>query len=140
MRAILLANATAANFGGLRLRRPTIQGDPRPPRRTCWMTAVAPTTNTLRKASSPALVMTPSLTLPAVEWSFGVKPIQAANCRPDRNISGAGGRHRGLDDVEAVLTPPFGELDNQDRVLGGKADEHHEADLRIVRRSEPWKS
>ena len=34
--------------------------------------------------------MTPSLTLPAVEWSFGVKPIQAANCRPDRNISGAG--------------------------------------------------
>jgi hypothetical protein len=60
-----------------RLRRPTIQGDPRPPRRTCWMTAVAPTTNTLRKASPP-LVMTPSLTLPAVEWSFGVKPIQAA--------------------------------------------------------------
>ena len=76
MRAILLANATAANFGGLRLRRPTIQGDPRPPRRTCWMTAVAPTTNTLRKASSPALVMTPSLTLPAVKWSFGVKPLQ----------------------------------------------------------------
>src|SRR5271157_3249371 len=49
------------------LRRSTIQGDPRPPRRTCWTTAVAPTTNTLRKASSPALVMTPSLTLPAVE-------------------------------------------------------------------------
>src|SRR3984893_14341367 len=66
MRAILLANATAANFGGLRLRRATIRGAPRPPRRTCWMTAVAPTTNTLRKASSPALVMTPSLTLPAV--------------------------------------------------------------------------
>ena len=34
--------------------------------------------------------MTPSLTLPAVKSSFGVKPIQAANCRPDRNISGAG--------------------------------------------------
>jgi hypothetical protein len=29
MRAILLANATAASFGGLRLRRSTIQGDPR---------------------------------------------------------------------------------------------------------------
>src|ERR1700730_2373158 len=66
-RAILLASATAANFGGLRLRRSTIQGEPRPPRRTCLITAVAPTTNTLRKASSPALVMTPSLTLPAVE-------------------------------------------------------------------------
>src|SRR5271166_6415715 len=32
----------------------------------------------------------PSLTLPAVEWSFGVKPIQAANWRPDRNSSGCG--------------------------------------------------
>src|ERR1700730_7351271 len=82
MRAILLANATAANFGGLRLRRPTIQGDPRPPRRTCWMTAVAPTTNTLRKASSPALVMPPGLTLPAVEWSFGVKPIHQRDVFP----------------------------------------------------------
>ncbi len=51
---------------------------------------VAPTTNTLRKASSPARVMPPSLTLPAVEWSFGVKPIQAANSRPARNSSGAG--------------------------------------------------
>jgi hypothetical protein len=39
----------------------------RPPRRTCWMTEVAPTTNTLRKVSSPARVMTPGLTLPAVE-------------------------------------------------------------------------
>ena len=67
MRAILLASATAANFGGLRLRSSTSQGDPRPLRRTCWITAVAPTTSTLRKVSSPARVMTPSLTLPAVE-------------------------------------------------------------------------
>jgi adenylate cyclase len=39
--ASLLASATAANFGGLRLRRSTIHGAPRPPRRTCWMTEVA---------------------------------------------------------------------------------------------------
>ena len=31
---------------------------------------MAPTTNTLRKISSPARVMTPSLTLPAVEFSL----------------------------------------------------------------------
>ena len=37
------------------------------PRRTCWITAVAPTTSTLRKASSPARVMPPSRVLPAVE-------------------------------------------------------------------------
>ena len=34
---------------------------------TCWITAVAPTTSTLRKASSPARVITPSRFLPAVE-------------------------------------------------------------------------
>jgi hypothetical protein len=28
----------------------------------------------LRKASSPARVLTPSPTLPTVEWSFGVSP------------------------------------------------------------------
>jgi hypothetical protein len=54
------------------------------------MTAVAPVTSTLRKASSPARVMTPGLTLPAVEWSFGVRPSQAAKCRADRKSWGAG--------------------------------------------------
>jgi hypothetical protein len=49
----------------------------------------APTTSTLRNPSSPARVMPPSLILPAVEWSFGVKPIQAANWRPDRNSAGS---------------------------------------------------
>ena len=32
MRAVLLAKATAANFGGLRLRSPASQGDGLPPR------------------------------------------------------------------------------------------------------------
>jgi len=86
-----LANATAASLGGLRLRRSMSQGDARPLQPTaCLITAVAPDTSTARKASSPARVMTPSLTLPAVEWSLGVNPIQAANWRPDRNSSGAG--------------------------------------------------
>ena len=35
--------------------------------RTCRIRAVAPTTSTLRKASSPARVITPSRALPAVE-------------------------------------------------------------------------
>ena len=91
MRANLLANATAASLGGLRLRMSISQGDARPLQPTaCLITAVAPDTSTARKASSPARVMTPSLTLPAVEWSLGVNPIQAANWRPDRNSSGAG--------------------------------------------------
>ena len=33
--------------------------------------------------------------------------------------------------LEPLLAPPLGELDDQDRVLGGQADEHDEADLRI---------
>jgi len=67
MRAVLLASATAASFGDLRLRSAASQGEARPLRRACWITAVAPTTSTLRSASPPARVMTPSLTLPAVE-------------------------------------------------------------------------
>src|ERR1700742_1603973 len=90
MRAVLLASATAAHFGDLRLRISTSQGDAFPPRRTCLITAVAPTTSTLRNPSSPARVITPSLVLPAVEWAHGVKQIQAANWRPDRNSSGSG--------------------------------------------------
>ena len=74
MRAVLLASATAANFGGLRLRSSVSQGDGLPPRWACRITVVAPTTSTLRNAWSPARVIPPSLTLPAVEWSFGVKP------------------------------------------------------------------
>ena len=33
--------------------------------------------------------------------------------------------------LEALLAPPPGEFDDQDRVLGGEADQHDEADLRI---------
>src|ERR1700726_1175945 len=81
MRAILLASAIAASFGDdLRASRASNQGDAWPrPCLACWITAVAPATNTLRNISSPARVIVPSRVLPAVEWSFGVSPIQAAN-------------------------------------------------------------
>src|SRR5216110_2979293 len=91
MRAILLASATAASFGGLRFSKASNQADGRPrPFRTCWITAVAPATSRLRKTSSPARVILPSLVLPAVEWSFGVSPSQAAKCRPEGNARGSG--------------------------------------------------
>src|SRR6476620_12516292 len=91
MQAVLLANATAASLGGLRLRRSISQGEGCPfPRRTCWITAVAPRISVLRKVSSPARVITPSRVLPAVEWSLGVSPIHAEKSRPDRKAWGSG--------------------------------------------------
>src|SRR4051794_41985400 len=99
MRAILLASATAANFGDLRLRSAVSQGDALPPRRTCWITAVAPTTSPLRNPSSPARPITPGLALPAGEWPFGGHAIPAPNARPHRNSP----RSRGL---VAGSTPP----------------------------------
>jgi hypothetical protein len=70
MRAILLANATATSLGAFRLNScvsHAARAPPPRPLRTCLTAEVAPTTSTLRKVSSPARVMTPSLTLPAVE-------------------------------------------------------------------------
>src|SRR2546427_10956297 len=75
MRAILLASATAASLGGLRFSSATSQGDGRPrPRRTCWITAVAPATNRLRKTSSPARAILPSLVFPAGGRGLGGRP------------------------------------------------------------------
>ena len=68
MRAFLLASATAASFGGLRLSRSSSQRDGRPRAlRACWTTAVAPATSRLRNISSPARVILPSLVLPPLE-------------------------------------------------------------------------
>ncbi len=54
MRANLFANATAASFGGLRLRRSMSQGDARPSQPTaCLITAVAPDTSAARKVAGP---------------------------------------------------------------------------------------
>src|SRR3989442_4891091 len=92
MRAILLASATAASLGGLRFSSATSQGDGRPrPRRTCWITAVAPATNRLRKTSSPARVILPSLVLPAGGWAFWGKPRQGAEWPHEGEARGTGG-------------------------------------------------
>src|SRR2546429_1127185 len=92
MRAILLASATAASLGGLRFSSATSQGDGRPrPRRTCWITAVAPATNRLRKTSAPARVILPSLVFPAGGAAFGGSPGPAPEGRAGGEAAGAGG-------------------------------------------------
>src|SRR5256886_15392999 len=105
MRAFLLASATAASLGGLRFSSATSQGDGRPrPRRTCWITAVAPATNRLRKTSSPARAILPSLVLPAVGGAFGGRPGPA----PEGPAGGEGGGSGGfLTHARGALgTPP----------------------------------
>ena len=68
MRAALLASATAASLGGLRLTSDTSQGGaPALPRLTCWMTEVAPHMKSDLSVSSPARVILPGLALPPVE-------------------------------------------------------------------------
>jgi len=53
-------------------------------------------------------------------------------CRhQDRPKPETGRFHRGVNDAQAFLTPALGELNDQNRVLGGKTDQHDEADLRI---------
>src|SRR5258705_8264529 len=79
MRAILLARATAAGLSSLRLRSPRSQGEGEPlPRWACWITDMAPLTKRRRKSLSPARVITPRRVLPAVGWSLGATPGQAA--------------------------------------------------------------
>src|SRR5271166_5399638 len=80
VRAILLASATAASLRGRRCSRfsshslacllPGLSAN--------LITAVAPVTSNWRNRSLPARLMPPMRCLPAVECSFGVRPIQAA--------------------------------------------------------------
>ncbi len=88
MRAILLASAIAASFGGLRASKLVSHGIARlvVPRRAVLTTEVAPTTSKLRSVSSPARVIRPSRVLPAVEWSFGVSPSQQQSRAPMRDF------------------------------------------------------
>ncbi len=69
--------------GACASRAPSARARAFPALLTWWITAVAPKTKATQ-ASSPARVIIPSRCLPAVEWSFGVKPIQAAKSRPER--------------------------------------------------------
>src|SRR6266851_2024350 len=73
----LLASATAASFFGLRASNPRSHAGARPGL-ACWMTAVAPSTSSRRRLSSPSRLILPGRCLPAVEFSRGVMPIHAA--------------------------------------------------------------
>ena len=63
----LVGERHGGELGRLALQQRDEPGRRPVPRRTCQMTAVAPTTSRLRKVSSPARVITPGLTLLAVE-------------------------------------------------------------------------
>src|SRR5262249_5248207 len=106
MRAVLLARATAASLGFLRLTSPSSQAAGLPlPRCTCWTTDMAPQTRRRRRSSSPARVITPSRVLPAVEWSLGVRPSQAAKWRAERKVAGSGAF---MTSMAAVIGPTPG--------------------------------
>ena len=102
VRAILLASAIAASFFGLRASRLSNQGD-------AWpglakrITAVAPRTTSLRRASLPCRLMRPCRRLPPEELSFGVRPSHAAKCRPERKLLGSV-------TLRAKLTAPIGPI------------------------------
>src|SRR5216683_5016459 len=98
----LLASATAASFFGLRASNPRSHAGARPGL-ACWMTAVAPSTSSRRRLSSPSRLILPGRCLPAVEFSRGVMPIHAAKCRPERKAFGSG-------TLSAKLTPPIGPI------------------------------
>src|SRR5687768_12163724 len=90
MRADLLARATVAILTGLRARSCTAHGRRPASSRTVRITAVAPTTSSRRRWLPPCLLMPPSRSLPPELYGRGVRPSQAANCRPDRNIVASG--------------------------------------------------
>src|SRR5208283_2564125 len=104
--AFLLASATATTFRGLRKNRARnhsvinlLLGF-----LAALITEVAPVTSKTRKRSLPARLIPPIRCFPPVECSVGVRPAQAARCRPDSNAAG----RRGIDldrRVSAVTGP-----------------------------------
>src|SRR6266568_5557652 len=90
-RAILLASATAASFRGRRASNWMSQGEARPGLAN-WITVVAPSTKRRRRLSSPCRLIRPGRDRPPVEFSFGVRPSQAAKWRPERKVLGSGTR------------------------------------------------
>src|SRR5260370_3576445 len=100
MRAILLASARAASFLGRRASKWSSQGEAGPGRAQ-RITAVAPRTKRRRRFASPCRLIRPGRWRPAVEFSFGVRPSQAARWRPERKALGSG-------TLRAKLTAPIG--------------------------------
>jgi len=85
MRAILLANATAATLTGLRSMIRASHSRFVPCCRAYRMTAMAPVTRSHRKYRLPCFEILPRRSLPPVECCLGTSPIQAAKLRPDEN-------------------------------------------------------
>src|SRR5579863_2659005 len=100
MRAILLASATAASLFGLRASKLSNQGEAWPALAK-RIRAVAPSTKSLRKVSSPWRLIFPGRRRPPVEFSLGVIPSQAAKWRPERKPLGSA-------TFKAKLTAPIG--------------------------------
>src|ERR1700694_1401783 len=89
-RAVLLASATVTTRTGFRDNRSASFGS------TAWglsfarrTSEVMPTTSSRRKYLSPIFDILPSRSLPPLECCSGVRPSQAANCRPERNWCGS---------------------------------------------------
>ena len=76
MRAILLANATAATLIGRRSMIRVSQSRFVPCCRAYRMTAIAPATSSHRKYRLPCFEIPPSRSLPPVECCLGTSPIQ----------------------------------------------------------------
>src|SRR3984957_9625563 len=99
--AILLARATAASLRGLRSSNCSSHAEADLlPGLAQRMTDMAPTNNNCRILSLPALLILPMRCLPPVECSFGVRPSQAAKCRPDAKFPGS--------TVRAMVIAPSG--------------------------------
>src|SRR4030095_16947359 len=89
-RAALLASATVATRAGLRDSRSASQRSTDLGLRFArLMSEVMPTISSLRRYLSPIFDILPSRSLPPLECWSGVRPSQAANCRPDRNWCGS---------------------------------------------------
>lgn len=92
IRAILLANATLTNIGGLRVSMLPSQV---PGCAAAWqcrlmMKLLAPMISSLLRERSPILVVASNPCFPPVECCRRVKPSQAAKSRPLRKTSGGG--------------------------------------------------
>lgn len=74
IRAILLASATAATFGGRRARSAVIHIEARAPLRTWRSTVVAPRISRVRNVGLPIFEIRPRRSLPPLEWERGVSP------------------------------------------------------------------
>lgn len=93
MRAILLANATAATMRSFRETRLSSQRFALPPLRTTHrMTLIAPMISSLRMSHWPILLTPPRRVSPPLECCRGTKPSQAAKFRPLSKVLRSGAK------------------------------------------------